>query len=104
MLKNRILTDPDSSIPYNLEVAKKVGIKAAVVLGYIQKKIKQEGIEYKGRYWLHRRTKDIQEELNFLSDKSINNMINKLYYEGFVEIDYNLDGNYLDRTRYIAPK
>ena len=99
----RILLDSDSTILFDVEVARKVGLKEAIVLGYIKDRIEHKGLEYEGRCWLYKKAKNIKEDLKFLSHKSINNAINKLHRKGIIEISYSLDGNHLDRTRYMRP-
>ena len=90
---------------FNTEVAKRVGVIAAVIYNHFAfwcEQNRQNGLNEKdGLFWTYHSVKELQDTFDYLSVGQIRRGLNKLIEEGLIKVgNYNRLG--LDRTKWYA--
>ena len=90
---------------FNTEVAKRVGVIAAVIYDHFAfwcEQNRQNGLNEKdGEFWTYHSVKELQEAFDYLTIWQIRNAINRLIDEGLIKVGcYNRLG--IDRTRWFS--
>lgn len=90
---------------FNIKVAKRVGVKEAILFNFISNEIVDAEIYednyYDGKYWCVRSAESISEHLPYMTEKSIRYSLNKLISEGFI-IDKSNPYDKFDKTKWYT--
>lgn len=90
---------------FDTEVAKKIGIIPAVILGhiysYVEKNRANEKHFYDGRYWTYNSTKGFGEQFPYLTERQVRYALEKLKADGYIIVG-NYNKSQYDRTLWYA--
>lgn len=90
---------------FNTEVAKEVGIEAAILFQnirhWVDKNEKNERHKHEGRYWTYNSTKAFAEQFPYMTDGKIRRALEKLVAKEWIIVG-NFNRVAYDRTRWFA--
>ena len=93
------------SLEVNFEIAKRVGVNAALVLSLIGRRtetVTPDGIHFHdSRLWMRASMEDISERIPFLSVSAVRTAIRKLNEAGLITVE-NHNETPLDHTKWYA--